>query len=213
MESFLIIDSYAYIPKIMKQELFNKYILDASRWLKKSRELMIAARYLVAIHAALYRNGKDVISTTSSEFDYHPFQAWASVSNSAALLLGLALENLIKAHLVSIGKIKIDEGNKIQGLTGNHNLSRMLAEAECQLSEEEERSIAQLTFQLQTLSKYHLAKNAAKQSEFSGCTDNPQTIYDLIVRIAKRLLTDEHVKQWMARDESYDHISERPFFN
>ena len=196
----------------MKQELFNQYFLDVSRWIKKSRELMIAARYLVAVETNLHTTGKDVLGDVSSEFDYHPFQAWASVGSAAALLLGLSLENLVKAHLISIGKITIDENNKIHGLTASHNLSGMLAETECQLNEEEELSVKRLTYQLQTLSKYHLAKNTQKQAEFTGVVENSQGIYSLIICIAKRLLSDEQLELWLARDNSYDHIPEIPFF-
>jgi hypothetical protein len=195
----------------MKQELFNQYLLDVSRWLKKSRELMISARYLVSIEEGLFLSGKDLRRADSADFDCHPFQAFASVG-TAALLLGLALENLIKGHLVSIGEITIDEENKIRGLSGNHDLPSMLAQTGCDLSKEENQSISRLTFQLQTLSKYHLAKSTTKQAEFTGQVENSRVIYDLVIRIAKKLLSDRQFEMWMMRDTSYDHIPEVPFF-
>ena len=177
----------------MKQELFNEYFLDVTRWVKKSRELMIAANYLIEISNGLFNTGNDVINNCS-KLQYHPFEAWASVSSAASLLLGLALENLVKSHLIEKKTIDIDENNKVKGLYGGHDLLKMLNDSDYSLNENEQENIKLLTFQLQSLSKYHLAKNPTKQAEFTGRTTNPVTIYNLVMKIAHELLNENNLR-------------------
>lgn len=196
----------------MKQELFNKYLLDTSKWIKKSREQMIAARYLITIENEIFRKGNDVINSQSSDFNYHPFQAWASVGSAASLIMGLALENLIKGHQVDVGDISINKNNKVRGLSGDHNLLEMVKKTDYKLSKDEESSLKRLTFQVQSLSKYHLAKNAVKQKKFSGVVENSMVIYELVIKIAKELLSENNLSLFFDSDSSYDHIPCIPNF-
>ena len=197
----------------MKQELYDKYFLDVHRWVKKSRELMISAHYLVAVWTKLYATGKEVPNLCAGGLGRHPFEAWASVGGSAALLIGLALENALKGHFIEKGEIFIDEKGKIVGLDGSHNILSMVQKSSYKTNESEAESLRLLTFQVQSLSKYHLAKSAKKQSEFTGRTDNPINYYKLADKIIISLFEDDLNELYLHSDGSYAHIPELPEFS
>lgn len=197
----------------MEQELFNKYFLDTKRWVKKSRELMISAHYLVFIGECLYNTGRDTINRYHSVLQCHPFEAWHSVGSSASLLMGFALENALKAHLIEKGIIYINEQNKIIGLDRGHNLLSMLEESNYKMNEEEKETIRLLTFQLQSLSRYHLARSPRKQAEFTGRVGNPAIYYNLITKIILEILSAENRELYLKSDGSYEHIPQTPNFS
>ena len=196
----------------MDQELFNQYFLDAKRWIKKSRELMISAHYLVSISRDMYLAGNEQCRP-SNGLERHPFEAWASLGHSAALLVGLALENALKGHLVEKGHITINESGKITGLDGSHNLSSMLQQSNYNPTCQEIESINLLTFQLQSLSKYHIAKNPKKQADFTGRVDNPSNYYELATKIILQLIDGELRELYLNSDGSFEHIPRLPEFS
>lgn len=197
----------------MDQKLFEQYFLDVKRWVKKSRELMISAYYLAAVWEKLYSTGKDVSNLCKGGLPRHPFEAWKSVGDSAALLIGLALENALKGHLIEKGYISINEKGKIVGLDGSHNILSMVQKSAYEATEAEAERLGLLTFQVQSLSKYHLAKDAKKQAEFTGRTDNPVNYYKLATKIILHIFAGELRELYLNSDGSYAHIPELPEFS
>ncbi|MEK2080865.1 hypothetical protein WOB72_22610 [Vibrio parahaemolyticus] len=196
----------------MEQELFNKYFLDTNKWVKKAREHMISAHYLVHIHSELFGKGNEPIQGYQPELIRHPFEAYKSVGDSSSLLIGFALENALKAHLIEKGAIFIDENGKVKGLNGSHDLVSMLEKSSFEPDEKESEIIRLLTFQLQSLSRYHLARNRKKQAEFSGRVDNPLTYYNLVSKIIINILSEKLKNVYLEPGEDYSHIPQTPNF-
>jgi len=88
----------------------------------------------------------------------------------------------------------------------------MIGRTTCTLNNREMLTIKRLTFQLQSLSKYHLAKNAIKQKEFTGIVDNPSMYYVLITDIIFQLFECEFRDLYLESDGSYNHIPRLPCF-
>lgn len=196
----------------MNQELFNEYFFDTKKWIKKSRELMISASYLILTEQSLLNTGKELIQNKENQIKRHPFESYKSVILASPLLIGLALENILKADHIKKGIIKL-ENSKIKGLTSNHDLLKMLNISKYELSSQDKKSITQLTFQLQSLGRYHIAKNSEKQNEYSGIIVNPTECYDLVNKIIKEVLTEDEFASYFNHDETYDHIPQSPNFS
>jgi len=198
--------------KKVKQELFNKHFLDSNGWIKKARQLMLTAHYLVFIESKLWKNVfiesesceikpdvklSDIIDGYKNPMQKDDFETLSSVLISSPLLVGFALENILKAVLIREKEIRIEKGVKITGLVKNHDILGMLKlfkKHKLNLNENEEKKIKHLTFQLQTLSRYPIAKDLNKQNEFTGVVNRHEEYYNLATKIIKDILNTEEWK-------------------
>ena len=87
------------------------------------------------------------------------------------------------------------ENNKIKGLNASHDLLEMLKKSDYNFSNDQDKeSIVRLQFQLQSLSRYHIARNVYKQSKFSGVIETGERYYTLANEIIKFILKGEKEK-------------------
>lgn len=91
----------------------------------------------------------------------------SSGAGAAGTLYGLAIENACKARLIRDGVIEVRQG-KARSLRGDHDVLAMARQAGCELTEDEQKYLGLMSYQVRVLSRYPIAKNVPGQTQFTG---------------------------------------------
>ncbi|EKA7365959.1 MULTISPECIES: hypothetical protein [Vibrio] len=141
---------------------FEDIFLDQKRWIDMFISHCITAKELILI---AYPFQEKVVNRAGNTSD---FEKYGAFSDAAALHVGLAIENLVKAKSISENEIQINENGEAKGLATHHDLLKHVTNAGISLTNEQKEFLKRLAFQTNSLSKYPLAKNLKTQTEFTG---------------------------------------------
>ncbi|MDX1804506.1 MAG: hypothetical protein R3292_10530 [Alcanivorax sp.] len=197
---------------------FDRQFMDVKGWVKKSRELMISAHYLVAVWVILYSTGQDVPNLSDGGLQKHPYEAWKVVGDSATFLVALSLENALNGHLIKKGAIYLDNQGRVAGIDGKHDLSALVKKSDYSPDNNEEKSLRVLTCQLRFLG---LAPAQRPRSGDGGeewqkppeRLGSPVNYYRLANAIIESVLDGELRDLYFSSDGSYEHIPRQPEFS
>ncbi|MGL5026018.1 MAG: hypothetical protein ACRC6P_08595, partial [Shewanella oncorhynchi] len=142
---------------------FKDRFLNQDRWIRMFISHCITAKELILI---AFPFQEKVVSRNGNTSD---FEKYIAFDDAAALHVGLAIENLVKAKSISEKKIQINEDGDAKGLATHHDLLKHVTNAGISLTNEQEAFLKRLAFQTNSLSKYPIAKNLKTQKEFTGC--------------------------------------------
>ncbi len=156
----------------MNEHRFKELALDYNRWIKTSSHSKFVGDSLFPIIDSLYQEYSKEFETLgymNNEL-INKLQRCGALADARAFHYGIAIENACKARLIYEGNIVCD-GGKINGLRSDHNIEEMARQLGVISPESDPEFLKLITYQLQTLSKYPIAKSLKKQNEFTGRTN------------------------------------------
>ncbi len=161
----------------MDEKRFRELVLDYERWIKASYHSKFIGDSLYPIIENCYKIcSLDTFGKKNQTQEFiNKVQRWGALSDARAFHYGIAIENACKARLIYDGKINSD-GNKITGIRNDHNIEEMTKQLGVTSPKTDPEFLKLLTFQLQSLSKYPIAKTRKKQNEFTGRTEGARLI-------------------------------------
>lgn len=152
----------------MDEEKYKELALDYKRWVKQAwfNKFVGDSIYVLVEKAQAHASDINGYEAQTEKF-INNVQKWGALSEARALYYGLAIENACKARQIDDGYIKCN-GNTISGLRTDHNIEQMAVQLGVKSPSSEPEFLKLLTYQLQTLAKYPIAKSRKKQKEFTG---------------------------------------------
>ena len=153
----------------MDEKRFEELFTDVERWVRQARRLKAAGDLFVKPIAYLDRqNLSDIegFKSQSPEF-LESHDLCHGFVEASALLHGLAIENACKARQIR-DKHLIVENGVAKNLRSDHNLLAMVNESKYTPNQDEKLFLERLTYQVQVLGRYSIAKRCSQQSKFTG---------------------------------------------
>jgi hypothetical protein len=157
----------------MWNDNYDIFANDSDRWVSKAKEHLIIAKTLLPfcshsvqlMNPNFYTNQELLISK----------ERLKAYSTAIGFSLGMALENIIKAKLISEKKIIAEDGKLIMPKDcQSHDLDKMLkfGDYNINLTEYDILVVKYLSFCIYSLGKFPIAKNIANQNNFTGTQYN-----------------------------------------
>lgn len=175
----------------MHEKRFEELFTDIERWVRQARRLKAAGDLFIETISYLdRRNLSDIegFESQSPEFLEAHDQSYGFVQASA-LLHGLAIENVCKARQIRDKHIIVQCG-EAKNLRSDHNLLAMVNEAKYTPNQDESYFLERLTYQVQVLARYSIAKKCSTQFKFTGVivggsSHDSQMVHSIIIKVLK----------------------------
>ena len=175
----------------MDKERYSELFNDVKRWVLASRQQYYIASILTPISESVMadfcfdRKG----ANNQSPFFLEKAEKSIALTNACALHLGLAIENSTKARKIFDGEILVKNGKPI-GLRTDHNILEHVRQCGVILSNDEKVFLERLSYQINSLAKYPIAKKLKNQNNFTGIivggnSDDLESVSRIINRILK----------------------------
>lgn len=150
----------------MNNERYKQLFSDASLWLKEVCRQLYVARVLFQPAFQALRNF-ELLGAASEQDISLAAEKVKALSNARAFHLGIAIENATKAKQVIEGKITVSDGRP-KSLRTDHNILEHVRQCGAQLTEREVKFLERVSFQVSSLAKYPIAKDAQSQGKYTG---------------------------------------------
>lgn len=175
----------------MDKDQYSEHFNNTTRWVLESRRQYYIASILTPqseIAMSDFVSDKQGATCQSVNF-LEKAEKVMALTNACSLHLGLAIENSTKARKIFLGEINVEDGKPI-GLRTDHNILEHVRQCGVILNEYEVTFLERLSYQVNSLAKYPIAKNLKNQNNFTGVivggnSDELNFVSDIIHRVLK----------------------------